>query len=1142
MIQMMMRFNFLTSLMTWCVVLLFTHPICAQTSHDTQWIMQQMLQSATISTAPAPGMPVPGTTSSPTATPATAPMSCPLPPMRVIKHCEAGGGFLCVDTPIGGTTADHVTLTGLIDRTGQVFAGLMVTVQHDQTKQQATLATEHAVQPDGHFALDVPLTQLGSYTVAIQALRAGGKPALERALLSRVQAPHLEQAVVTLDPDPAKKSDVLASEQVNLSIDLLPQCEHCDFLGSHTGATTLIVTNLITTPSGAQQRIERRTDLGADGRYALCLPTANGTNHIEIAACNAATGDDTAQCPHAVPIEFSTQTSRLQVTMIAPAPDHAPIFDAKTQAQIPIRFRVDGLPSGATCDNAVMLEWNRQPPVPVCADSAGVYTADVTPEAGINLATIRVTAGPATLEYPVEIGWGALHSPWQADGQLKPLDTLWYEDADVLGVRQQFMAETVRNLINHVAMSDRFAELLQTLVDAPAVAKTNGEPPSAASTAAATVRAEKLAAIKREIPGCDQSPSAFDTMRTQLVEPPQIGTFEISRVGFAPDEMQLDIGVRPGADGIALKALVRMFRDDNHDGTPDFSILPLKIAFRALELHPQIRLVRGAQPVVLLTTDTTNCDFQNPHYCEPRPALLVPQHFVGGATSLGGFVLCDHEEQSVPDDVAQGCVGLNELNMQTGLLSTQVLDALNNTLYCSGSTALTYLLREGFSDIQIHVGCHNDQEAALPPTTLEASVGCNVDQPNGLLAHRHWDLPIGYDVVHSVLQLSERGMSARFASRVGNTHFYQALPKAVQRPTIGYLTKTRAPAIPTDLGLAAARDFSFGLSEARLNQVLFALAIQGDATQGTGVFDWDLHEVFFQQIGFDFVKSCDAFVAAPGADKPPTLCNLRPRVGDLLGTSLTTNGYFPQKQPLMMRLRGSRQLAPHVRFFTADVPLPVTSEGAVAGTRHGQFIDVEIPDLEIAFYALETDPKAALDKYGNPTTLLDTQGAPVIHSMRPSLPDPLDGPIIRTHVTVLLTLELGELTPDPADPSQLQIVLKTNPYLTRLAFRMAPGANSTLVRDESLLSAFREKMNFGVNIFGNDRDAFRLHIPKRVLFPMEGSGLTSLLGVQEVRLAKDGLSITIDPNQDFFTVGASLSLTQRLRVKGELQSWVIPEE
>ncbi|MBI2346577.1 MAG: hypothetical protein HYV03_06820 [Deltaproteobacteria bacterium] len=1052
---------------------------------------------------------------------------CGPAPMRATTICEPDVGLLCVDTPPGGVVDEVVTLTGLVDRLGAAAIGLKLVVQHEATRRFREIVPEIAA--DGRFTARITLPYLGAYTITVSLVRTTGQTLTETVKLSRVVAPTLTSADVTLTPDP--RAGMASSDHLTVQVDLLPQCEECDLIGSQTGGTVVTIINTIG-EGPASRRVVRTTDHGADGKFSLCVPIGAGSNRLEVIACNAATGFDEMKCPRVELAQFEVGGRQLAVAMQWPDGMTVPVFPAPRYPTIPLAFTVEGLaePSatnGACTASPVQVEWNFDDVRPVCA-SDGVYRLSVTPIPGINLGRIQVTQGKETLTVPVTIGWGNIASPWGMAGRLSGPESGWLPGALIVGVRQAFMAETLRALTNHFARSDNLGAVLRKATELPTVA---------APTPADAVRRKQFSSIRAAIPGCVGPAAGTDplgNMRTRILQPPSIEQFEVTRVTFGPDVMKLMVEIR----GLALA--VQLFSDADADGAPDHKILPLKLVFRKLVLYPEIRLVRGDLPQVILTAPNDDCAFKDDTYCSHQPALVLPANFVGGATALGGFVICDGAGGSGADIVA-GCGGLNTVNAQTGLLNEKVLDAINTTAYCDGSAWLTYLLREGFQNLRITVGCPSkDAGGDHAAEGIELKLfGCGSAPP--LLEGRGWEFPMGLDLVHSVFTLNDQGMSARVASRGGDPALFGRVPSDVRQPSVGVINDPASVRLPKDQGLSGTHDISLGLADGLLNQLLFVGSVQGE--EGAGLFDWELHEPFFQTLGFDFVKECDA-----ATGKPPTLCELRPTVGTILGTALPTAGYFAPRQPLMVKIRGDRLMTPRVRFYRAQIPIDgegkEPKEGPSAATREAQLIELQIPNLEAAFYALQTDLTKAADQYGNLPLAIGQDGRPLIRSMRPDDPDPSRGPIVRMKLTALLALELGPLEPDPDDPSRWMIKLRTSPNRTRLGLTVPPGGNATIVPDASLLAAVRELLLFGVALYGGEREAIRVPVPK--LWPVEmlpggGPDLMALFGLDSLRIGKEGFTLGVDPGQDYLRAAANILMIQRLPVAGQMQEWAIPE-
>lgn len=1052
---------------------------------------------------------------------------CPMPLMHVQAQCNGSGSFLCAQTSSLGVTSDVMRVSGHIDRTLGHLSALRVIVQHDQTKTFTTHELGSDVSVDGRFAQDIALPHVGNYTLTVTAFRASGTPAQETLHVARVQAPNLEHATVVYEPQ-AEGGAALQTDHVTLTVDLFAQCENCDTVGSGANAATVRVTNRVRLPSGEVQHVVRSSNVAQRGVYQLCVPTRTGDNQLHIEVCNAATGET---CPQLDPIDVRVRDTHVAIHPELEVWKGRVMFSAVHYDTVPLRFRVDGLSeTESECSDAVTVEVNRERSAPLCPDADGMYHMEMTPITGINLAVIHVQTPQASASYPVTFGWGDLQSPWNNDGSLKSDEELWFADALTFGVRQDFLSQTIRELINNFTRSDQFETFLADMAfGRPAPQDHDVETTEGPA-------AESLAHIRDSIPYCATEQSSSN-MVIELADRPQVGGFEITRIAFGDDEAQLSLELRD------VSALLRYYRDNDEDGTPDAAVLPLHVAFKRLAMHPRIRLIRGESPQVLFTADTTECDFKSDRFCTEKPAIVVPKNFFGAANEAGAFVQCDHKQQEIDPSQVEGCKSLNMINAHMGVLSEKVLDALNETLYCSASSMLTYALRDGASQVDVHAGCapvgHDAHDSSIQINALS----CEAAQ-SSLFADRYWHVPMGVNLTESLLHGNTRGMWARIATRIGDSQFFAGLTETVRHAGTGFITAPRAPRIPADQALAGKQDVFFGLSNHLLNQLLFTLTMQGETAHardvfgsivgnGGGLLDWDLHRGLLQDVGFDPVASCE------GDGEPHQLCPVRPRMNELMGPAITTEGYFAADHPLMLRIRGSRRLMPRLRFYEDDVPVPATEEGQLPSTRPAQLIELQIPDLAVSFYALERDTNGAL--------VYDDAGIPVIESVLPDIDDPLLGYIVRARATLLVTLELVSVAPSETNPEHVQVVLRTEPTMARVGFAADAESNNTVIPTKRLLSALQQKINYGMTLFAgrnaNDDNVITLNVPKRLVLstPADAESIAGMLGLRELRLPKESVHFGVDVGQDFLTLGGKMHFLQRLSVDGEAREWSIPQ-
>lgn len=1049
--------------------------------------------------------------------------SCPLPPIRLEKICETGTRFFCVDTPPGGTTADSVMVTGVIDIKNYAFAGLNVSIQHEQTKVLKNINATNLVNDSGNFSVSIPLPQLGSYSVIIDALRVNGDSVKETVRISRVVAPNTSEATVEVTPTPTANG-VINGSHINVRVDLLPNCENCDFLGSSTGGTTVKIENYTTTDIGKTRYVERVSNIGIDGAFSICVPTTTGKNKIVISACNSASIGD---CPIIKTMELQVLDDKPSVVILSPDVENNEVvnLDGNLVKKIPFEFKVEGidltqvcsskssdspLPPDEQCkdeiDAPVVLDWNNDPSLQLCPDSDGVFRVELIPHVGVNLANIIVRTPQNKIVRPLTIGWGKIKSPWRKDGSTKPDATFWSNKSFTLGVKQQFLAQTIRSLINNVAKSEGFGAMLQTIADQPRGDSDVDAP--------GTFDPTLLAEVRAEIPGCGGGGGSLGALQMQVVDPPKIGSFDISQIQFEQNEMRIKVSIED------MSAKLRFFADRDGNALPDGAAMPLKIAFKKLLLEPKIQLLtkgNAGKPIVMLTSETTDCDYKNKQYCTGKPAIIMPKNFVGSATTAGGFAICDYQEQVVSDREERGCKALNLLNAQTGILHAEILDAVNDMLYCSASTALTYGLREQLRDVQLKIP--------------------------GLMGKPGWELPMGLNVLDYAAVFTRQGMSSQIATKIGSEEYYSKFPEEVKNSQVGYFSDLGAPQLPSDHALAGINDIDIAIGEEFLNQLLFVVGLHGSPSKKEGLLDWDLHEQFFaKELGFNFVDACDTTIESRSA-----LCEVRPRVSQVLGTSLSNEGYLPAKQPLMIRLRGDRKMVPRIRFFKKKIADQSDDNGCAITERVAQFVELQIPRLEVGFYALKTDDEAGVDRYGNPKLQLDASGEPIILPMQPNVSDPLDSPIIKAHATVILALEIGNIATDPNKPGNLLMQFRTNPKLSRFGFEVDDGDNGTLIPNIGLLSAFEQKLRYGVDLYSQWSETLSLSLPKEFEMPIDKSDslwatMMELVGVRTIRFGNNGLNLEIDEGQDYLRLGAILKFHQQLLVNGELNEWWVPSK
>jgi hypothetical protein len=371
---------------------------------------------------------------------------------------------------------------------------------------------------------------------------------------------------------------------------------------------------------------------------------------------------------------------------------------------------------------------------------------------------------------------------------------------------------------------------------------------------------------------------------------------------------------------------------------------------------------------------------------------------------------------------------------------------------------------------------------------------------------------------------------------VGNEALFEGMDERYRHPSVGVAVDPTALSAALPLSSPRTdRTMRLGLATNALNHLLFLLTEQSWEERPSGLLDLDLSAPFFAQLGFDFVTACDAPLPT-GQERSP-LCTIRPRVGELLGSALSSYKYFAPNYPLMMSLRGNRALPPHIKIVSADeVPVVSRVAGLVGASEvedvpQGNLVDFQLGGITISFYALEVDKSAPLDEYGNPVLVLDEKGAPRIKSLRPDDPDPYRGQIISFELTLLLALEIGDVVTDPTDPARFILSLRPLADRSRLVLTPVAGSNATTVPPEGLVSALREKLTYAISIFSARAKAIKIPIPKVLALAPKvptPDSLMSMLGLKDFFFDDEGLAMEWSEASSYLTIDLAGTIRQML--------------
>ncbi|MFH1830340.1 MAG: hypothetical protein ABH871_06150 [Pseudomonadota bacterium] len=986
------------------------------------------------------------------------PGKCQVPQSPPITQCDLGSGFLCVSTPLGGTADSSFILKGTIDRQSSVLASIKIIAQNEYTKKitqvdtsspavsgcwgSASFGRPFCLDNDGYFAAVVELAEEGPYTVSVSATQLTGNAEQRQVRISRVIPTDLSADDIAFDPD-VKSVQSVDTSHVTVTVDLLGDCQFCDFIGASTGGVTVTVENAIVNENGEQKNISCATTApqGGQGRFVVGIPVGSGKNSLTIRACNAAS--EGSACPQVSGISFSASgvvDVSDSVEFLSPEP--LPSYDSEKYPVIPWKFKL------GNSDACIEVRFNRQAPIKLCPNSQGVYSIDLIPTEGINVVSLAQESG--TDEFAWTFGWGRIISPYASED-----NGMQIPSALELGLPAATLTDILIPFINNFLASDERNILLKQIfdgVDDDSASSDNGD-------------------MLDLIPHC--SSEASSKFSTVLRGEPKIGQAMLKDLSFDQGTMNLSVMLKDieiGLDLIPQK---------------DLPPLPLVIAFRAAKLDLALMNERSSagEPLLFLSSYHNDCEYKDGTYCKNKPAPLVPANFIGGANAYGGFIRCD--VSLAGGKAVEACNAINSLNAQTGVLSETVLDGLNDVIYCKGSSVLTALARRGIW---------------LPPVVLGSKVLPNVKIPIAV------SLKDGID-------LSTSGMLVDASVMVGDKETYAQTPLQYHIDSAGIIAGAGfgertfdAPDAGGDVNIAASLD--------AVNAFLFAAVAQGDGRNAKGILDFDIHELFFKELDFDFVKECDAYEVPPGEEAaPPTLCHIRPRVSELLGSALTTYGYLPGNHPLLLAVRGNRALG--IRVSVDDVD--------------GSLLSVDIGGLGLSFYALEVDEALGTDEYGNPALKLDANGNPIIHSMRPDDPDPLNGQIISFDLSVLLGIEIGDIEPDPTDDSKFRINIKVLGDHSRLVLTPLAGSNTTTVPAAGLVSALAEKLKLALA----ELEDFNIPVPREIALSADDDGIFGMLGLAKITFdSEDGLKFDLEQKRNTAVLAVKAAITQILHHSG----------
>ena len=456
------------------------------------------------------------------------------------------------------------------------------------------------------------------------------------------------------------------------------------------------------------------------------------------------------------------------------------------------------------------------------------------------------------------------------------------------------------------------------------------------------------------------------------------GGISIKRAELKNLELRQDeLSLRLVADGVNVPV----------DLKTNFGWLPLRIGWRRAAIDLIIRKVgSGEDAYFLLTGPYSDCDYRTAPYCSHKPAVLIPRNIAGDG-NLGEIFHCDAQRGSISGKLRELCFALENLDAQTGMVHDKILEAMNEMVICSGSSVMS-------GEFPINLPKN------LPPVVINAAKTIQIDP-----------LGIGLDIF----------------GWFGKPEHFTELPDETQYPSVGFIEQ--------DYGVYKGKDLSAGITASTINRAIFVYLLTRN-----GGMSFDLHESMMEEL-FDvtFAELCDS--GENEDDEAAGLCFLRPRVGELLGSPLSTYGYFDQKQALLAKIKIGNLLPPHVGLM---------GDGKVR-------IDAQIGGVSIYFYPVE------IDESGEPT---------IVDWLNNGKEVPIIGLGLGVMARLTIKIEDGKL------------YIKINESGTKVFLSPLPGTNATTVPDEMLVDALRGKIGGALSEYtSKEAEPFEIEIPEKIDLP-----------------------------------------------------------
>ncbi|MBU4484325.1 hypothetical protein KKA47_02775, partial [bacterium] len=954
---------------------------------------------------------------------------------KIPTKCPSKNSYLCINSPKGSTVDSRTTITGTINKNEKGFSHVSGMIQNKYTNEIVKIKEEDLkIEDNGEFSLGVELPEYGPYSVTIKATPVIGSMEEKVVKLSRVKAVGLDPTDIKTTPN-IENTDVVNS-CLNISVDLLHGCKNCDFVGASTNG---VLVTAIDTVTGADDEytFKEETSLNSNGIFDISVQVKDGDNNIVVYACNAATGFERDGCPQVSLKTFKGVDGSIKVEIIEPDIKKNKFISGE---KIPLKFKVHNMiekfkdsGDGSCTDDMVTWQFNRGQLTNLCPNGSGIYETVMDPIFGINVGTVRVQTPDGLFREPVVFGWGDKASTRLKDGAIP--------NAVQLKFSKDLLVVKIASLIKEGIAAGSLKDFLSSFVKDFEIDQDVEDVP---------VKVEEDASlanqILEEMDGCSAGEKNNTAPIFTVGKSPELEKITLENFDITDEGVDFKIKIE------GLKVWILITKDKDEDGLFDLEPLPLKLSFAELALEGRV-MVQGdsSAPMLVIQGSGSDCDYLEKDDCKDKAVLFTPKNFKGDATKWGDFIICDEDYPDISDDLAKRCMSLNAADVWlNGKVSKTLLKLVNDMAYCKGSAFITSMIREALSNKLFDIPLPDDRKISIATTLRLSEDGFKLSSEEGLSFKGDALITTPNDEVEFLIDPTDKGIS--------------------------------------DLSMSLGEDVKFAISESLINSALAGVTGQVGADDLLGALDWDIDEAFFNRLGIDFVEKCDE---VPQGEEPSVLCNFRPRVREFL-TGVPDYILSPD-QPLLIRLRGSSDITPHVRFNPELPP-------QFASTVEGDIVDLTIGTLNMTIYPIDEDGE--------------------IISMNEFSREPT--PIVQLKLSAMVALEIRNVIPNPDNKDEYLLKMILRGDMSRIVIVPVPGTNTSGQTDAKLMSEISGALELGIS----ENREFNIKIPKIIDLTTfkKGGDIFKMLGLEKISFGPNGPKLGIDSTGSYLEFGTDFQI------------------